>query len=256
MPKGYQQLFVLTNAFTLTILDVSNTPSFEINKRGFYRIHSLVYNPETLDLSIVVPGKTSGFDVANLIADNRICASLDAQGALNLVIGSRWFCYFFNKYFSKGSNSKSITGKGATYSSGLNDLVNSYSDYETFKNDFIRSNGDSKFFPNPVINTLSVEIQLLDDETMNYKVIDIRGRQIMSGEANNLKYGAEVIDTSKLNLGMYVVQFVSEYRTIIKKIIVKKLEKGNSNFIKGVLYNNKAPFFISIYTLDVINALF
>ena len=56
IPKGYQQLFVLTNAFTLTILDVSNTPSFEINRRGFYRIHSLVYNPATLDLSIVVPG--------------------------------------------------------------------------------------------------------------------------------------------------------------------------------------------------------
>ena len=219
IPKGYQQLFVLTNAFTLTILDVSNTPSFEINRRGFYRIHSLVYNPATLDLSIVVPGETTGFDVAGLIADNGICASLDVKGAVNLVIGSRWFCYFFNKYYNKSS---SFTGKGTKNSSGLDNLVSNYTSYEAFENDFIASNGDSKFYPNPVINNLSVEIELLDDETMNYKVIDIQGRQIMSGSASDLQYGSHTIDASRLNSGMYLVQFVSEYRTISKKIVVKK----------------------------------
>jgi hypothetical protein len=222
VPKGYEQLFVLTNAFTLTILDVSSTPSFEVNKRGFYRIHSLVYNPNTLDLSIVVPGQTTGFDVVNLISDNGICASLDVKGAVNLVIGSRWFCYFFNKYFNKSGGVKDISGKGTNNNSGLDDLVNSYNSYDAFKNDFIASNGDTKFYPNPVINTLNVEVELLDDETMNYSVIDIQGRRVMSGAANNLEFGSQVIDASRLNTGMYLVQFVSEYRTITKKIVVKK----------------------------------
>jgi hypothetical protein len=222
IPKGYEQLFVLTNAFSLTILDVSNTPSFEVKNRGFYRIHSLVYNPATLDLSIVVPGQTTGFDVVNLINENGICASLDVKGAVNLVIGSRWFCFFFNKYFNKSAGVKDIAGKGTNNTSDLDDLVNKFNSYEAFKNDFIASNGDTKFYPNPVINTLNAEIELLDDETMNYSVIDIQGRRVMSGPANNLGYGSQVIDASRLNTGMYLVQFVSEYRTITKKIVVRK----------------------------------
>jgi hypothetical protein len=42
IPDGFQQLFVLTNAFSLTILDVAATPQFEVDHVGFYRIHSLV----------------------------------------------------------------------------------------------------------------------------------------------------------------------------------------------------------------------
>ena len=222
IPNGYKQLYVLTEAFSLTILNVSEIPEFEVNQRGFYRIHSLVYNPVTLDLSIVVPGETTGFDVANLINENNICASLDVHGAVNLVISSKWFCYFFNKYFNGGNSGKSSFSTKGDSGFNIDGFVDKYSSYEAFKKDFIGTNSNSKFFPNPVVNSLKVELELIDNEVMNYSIIDISGRNIISREAKDLEFGLQTIDTSRLNSGMYLIQFTSEYRTITKKIIVKK----------------------------------
>jgi hypothetical protein len=222
VPSGFSQLFVLTEAFSLTILDVSSTPEFEVEQAGFYRIHSLVYNPTTLDLSVVVPGVTTGFDVAGLIADNGICASLDVQGAINLVIGSKWFCYFFNKYFKRSSStSKSSGSKGSDSGFDLEEIVANYKSYEAFKNAFISDNAVTKFFPNPVVNILNVEMDVMEDEVMNYSVMDVSGRLIISGIAKNLEYGRDSIDLSRLTSGMYLIQFTSEFRTITKKIMVR-----------------------------------
>jgi hypothetical protein len=56
----------------------------------------LVYDPATLNLGIVVPGVTTGFDVNSLLVQGggSICASLDVQGAPFLVFGS-FICNFF-----------------------------------------------------------------------------------------------------------------------------------------------------------------
>ncbi|WJJ96137.1 T9SS type A sorting domain-containing protein [Algibacter luteus] len=222
IPNGYQQLYVLTEAHSLTILNVSDSPVFEVNHRGFYRIHSLVYNPDTLDLSVVVPGQTTGFDVVNLITENNICASLDVHGAINIVLGSKWFCYFFNKYFNGGNSGKSsLSAKGANDFS-IDGFVDKYDSYEAFKKDFIKMNSISNFFPNPVVHSLNVEIELIENEVMNYNIIDVSGRSVMSGVANDLESGLQTLNTSRLNSGMYLVQFSSEYRTITNKIIVKK----------------------------------
>ena len=53
-------------------------------RAGTYRIHALVYDPNTLDLSIVEIGVTTGFDVNALLIQGGgdICASLDVAGAL------------------------------------------------------------------------------------------------------------------------------------------------------------------------------
>ncbi len=83
IPSKYEQLYVLTSGSNLVIQDVSTSPSFTVTEEGTYRIHSLVYNPTTLDLSIVVPGQTTGFDVNELLIQGggAICASLDVEGA-------------------------------------------------------------------------------------------------------------------------------------------------------------------------------
>ncbi|MBL8002244.1 MAG: hypothetical protein JNL05_09810, partial [Flavobacteriales bacterium] len=83
IPAGYQQLFVLTSGTGLVIQQVSTTPQFTVTTGGAYTIHSLVYDPATLDLSIVVPGVTTGFDVNGLLIQGggTICASLDVAGA-------------------------------------------------------------------------------------------------------------------------------------------------------------------------------
>ena len=213
IPDGYQQLFVLTEAFSLTILNVSPTPNFDVSNRGFYRIHSLVYNPETLDLSIVVPGETTGFDVLNLINNNDICASLDVHGAVNLVLGYNWFCSFFNNYYHKDAENQSTD---------VNNYIKDYNSYKTFEDDFIANNSEINLFPNPVKSTLNVSIQTFDDEVMTYEMRDMSGRQVANGSNNSLNAGTGQIDATNLANGMYIITFESEYRTIIKKVMVNK----------------------------------
>ncbi len=219
IPEGYNQLYVLTEAYSLTILQVSETPEFTVDHRGFYRIHSLVYNPDTLDLSVVQFGKTTGFDVLSLIEANNICASLHVRGAINLVIGSRWFCYFFNKYRARNGNNRN--GRGPN-DDDLAGYIEAYDSYDEFEASFIEQNDEVRFYPNPVVNNLNVEIRLFDNEEMNYNIMDVRGRMIMSGSAEALKSGKFTLNTNQFAKGMYVINFVSEFRTITKKIIIEK----------------------------------
>ena len=195
-------------AFSLTILGVSETPEFEVSSAGFYRIHSLVYNPETLDLSVVVPGSTTGFDVLNIINENNICASLDVHGAINLVLRNRWFCYFFD-YYHRGNDVDSV-----------NDFVKGYDSYEAFKTDFILENSEIKLYPNPAINEITLDVVLFDDEIMNYTIYDISGRQITSGsvDGNN----SEMINVNALQSGIYLINLQSDYRSMKKKIQIRK----------------------------------
>ena len=82
VPAGYQVVYVLTSGSDLVIEDVNTTPAFVVEESGDYTIHTLVYDPNTLDLSIVDLGMTTGFDVNALLIQGGgdICASLDVTG--------------------------------------------------------------------------------------------------------------------------------------------------------------------------------
>jgi hypothetical protein len=83
VPTGYSVLYVLTKGDSLKIQGVSRFPFFKVQPNDLYTIHTLVYNPTTLDLSIVKPGITTGFDVNKLLIQGggKICAALDVAGA-------------------------------------------------------------------------------------------------------------------------------------------------------------------------------
>ncbi|WP_345894653.1 T9SS type A sorting domain-containing protein, partial [Phaeodactylibacter xiamenensis] len=83
VPAGYEVIYVLTSGNGLVIQDVNATPEFTVTDTGLYTIHTLVYNPLTLDLSIVEFGVTTGVDVNNLLIQGGgdICASLLVAGA-------------------------------------------------------------------------------------------------------------------------------------------------------------------------------
>ena len=87
VPEGYSVIYVLTSGDTLAIQGVSATPEFTVDAPGMYTIHTLVYDTLTLDLSIVVPGVTTGFDVNALLEQGGgdICAALDVAGAAFMV---------------------------------------------------------------------------------------------------------------------------------------------------------------------------
>ncbi len=88
VPLGFEVIYVLTEGAGLVITGTSATPTFDVNATGDYTIHTLVYEPATLDLTIVVPGTTTGFDVNGLLIQGggTICASLDVAGAAYSVI--------------------------------------------------------------------------------------------------------------------------------------------------------------------------
>ncbi|MEM1323568.1 MAG: PKD domain-containing protein [Bacteroidota bacterium] len=83
VPAGYETIFVLTSQPGLIIRQTSSTPSFDVTMTGDYVIHTLIYDPNTLDLSIITPGVTTGVDVNGLLVQGggSICASLDVTGA-------------------------------------------------------------------------------------------------------------------------------------------------------------------------------
>ena len=83
VPAGFELTYVLTSGNGLLIQEISSSPSFDITVSGLYTIHSLVYDPNTLDLSTLTIGVSTGFDVNALLEQGGgdICGSLDVDGA-------------------------------------------------------------------------------------------------------------------------------------------------------------------------------
>ncbi|MFK7809138.1 MAG: hypothetical protein AB8F74_15150, partial [Saprospiraceae bacterium] len=89
VPTDFEVIYVLTEGDDLIIVDVSADPSFIVSAKGDYTIHTLTYDPTTLDLSIVQLGTTSATTVVSLILQGGgdICAALDVNGAPIVVSG-------------------------------------------------------------------------------------------------------------------------------------------------------------------------
>lgn len=84
VPSGFQTVYVLTRGSELVIQQVSNTANFALSDTatGLYTIHTLVYNPATLNLNTIVLGQTTGFAVNALLVQGggTICGALDVTG--------------------------------------------------------------------------------------------------------------------------------------------------------------------------------
>ena len=83
VPAGYEVIYVLTSGPGLIIQQTNASPSFTVSATGNYTIHTLVYDPNTLDINSITIGVTTGFDVNTLLIQGggTICASLDVDGA-------------------------------------------------------------------------------------------------------------------------------------------------------------------------------
>ena len=69
---------MLTKGTELVIQRISQTAQFTVSELGAYTIHTLVYDPSTLNLSIIDLGVTTGFDVNVLLIQGGgdICGAL------------------------------------------------------------------------------------------------------------------------------------------------------------------------------------
>lgn len=83
VPPGFSTVYLLTRTNGLIIEQMGPSPNFLVNTGDVWRIHALVFDPATLDLSGVQFGTTSAYDVQDLLLQGGggICASLDISGA-------------------------------------------------------------------------------------------------------------------------------------------------------------------------------
>ncbi len=82
VPAGYQVLYVLTDADNnLEILDAGATPQFTVSEEGNYIIHTLVYDPNTLDPSTAIGLPAGAVNGLLVQGGGSICAALDLAGA-------------------------------------------------------------------------------------------------------------------------------------------------------------------------------
>lgn len=83
VPSGFSTIYVLTSGAGLVIEQVNTIPQFVVDGEGQYTIHTLIFDPLTLDLSIIATGVTTGFDVNALLIQGggNICGALDVAGA-------------------------------------------------------------------------------------------------------------------------------------------------------------------------------
>ena len=94
VPAGYEMLFVLTTGQDLVIIDADAVPFFTVSDPELYTIHTLVYDPNTLDISAIDFGTTTAAELAALLIQGggNVCASLDLAGAQILVINCEDAC--------------------------------------------------------------------------------------------------------------------------------------------------------------------
>jgi hypothetical protein len=200
VPAGYQTLYVLTRGQGLTIQQVSATPTFTVTQTGLFRIHTLVYNPATLDLSIVQFGVTTGSQVNSLLIQGggSICASLDLTGSPHLVVGPV-LCFILNPIFGiQPVDPATLTAAdGTTVDNRL---------LMAIERDAVLA--VKNLYPNPARDILNVELALELDTQVEITVLNALGQEVLAPSVVQPGAGVSLmtIDVNALPAGTYYLR--------------------------------------------------
>ena len=202
VPAGYEVLYVLTRGNGLVIRQVNTEPVFNVNQNGIYRIHTLVYDPNTLDLSIVVPGTTTGFDVNSLLIQGGggICASLDVEGAPFIAVGPV-LCAILDIFRDVDTNDpQAMAAALESMDQGLMLAI---------END--QPVAITSLWPNPTNGELNVDVFLAQDANVRVEVTTVMGQQATVPQAVTIGQGnaRTTIDVSGLAPGSYMLRIVA-----------------------------------------------
>ncbi|MCC6369534.1 MAG: T9SS type A sorting domain-containing protein [Bacteroidia bacterium] len=115
------------------------------------------------------------------------------------------------------SSAKGISASGVLSSLGVAAPVSvSVENNPVGFNGSVLLNNSLRFYPNPASKMITLQNDLSSNTT--YRIMDISGRVVMSGEFQNTK----TVDVSKLAAGTYFVEFSSLNDRVIKKLILEK----------------------------------
>ncbi|MBL8003192.1 MAG: T9SS type A sorting domain-containing protein, partial [Flavobacteriales bacterium] len=215
VPAGYQTLYVLTRGQGLVIRAVNTLPEFTVNQLGLYRIHTLVYDPATLDLSGVQFGVTTGFDVNGLLIQGggTICASLDVQGAPFIVVGP-FLCSLLDLL-------------GVREAEGIAGLSRITGSPDGITSSFLRAVeqdvpfGEVLAYPNPTRDQLNLQLELYVEGRVEIAVLDMTGREVVPSTVLTASVGANrtSIDVAGLTAGSYILRFTSGDRVVTQQFM-------------------------------------
>ncbi len=208
VPSGYVTGTLLSNASNSVITTISDLTTISLPELGgYYNIHTIAYDPSTLDLTDINLGVTTINDLAIMITNNEICADIDTAGVSIMVIitGST------DKVIINETKDETVNAEQADQAEEVVETDN--------RIDEVNLIDDIKLYPNPVVNSLNVDITLFEGEILNYMMIDLNGKQVLSGSLNS---NTNVIQTKDLAAGLYILKLNSEGRSFTKKIVVKK----------------------------------
>ena len=216
VPAGYSTVYVLTRGQGLVIVNAGATPEFTVTQTGLYRIHTLVYDANTLDLGIVVPGTTTGFDVNSLLVQGggTICASLDVSGAPFLVLNG-WICNFFQPLFiNEGMDpmDQLSDALGRDASSMSDAELNSLTSEVPVK---------ATLYPVPATDILNISLETRLPMNMEVSVLDMSGRIVRANKSYDLEAGVRnfTIDVNDLDNGNYLVRMVTNGEVITEQFV-------------------------------------
>jgi len=236
-PIGFEVLYVLTEGPGLTIVATNNFPVFTVTTGGSYTIHTLVYDPLTLDPTTA----TTGIQVNALLEQGggSICGALDVAGVaitvpnipsvvgildnvgdslyLTNASGTSGYQWFFNGNPIPGAVASSYvieeSGNYAVQYTGENGCIQSSATLPfTFSGGNIGFEEYNLFtsvvvFPNPSNGMFSIrgEMQRRSDLTIN--ITDITGRNVVSTVSiQDVDMFTQPMDISTLSNGFYFVR--------------------------------------------------
>jgi hypothetical protein len=83
VPDGYGVGYLLAQGPELVIVGLNGTPVFTASEAGTYSIHTMVYDPQTVDPTLIDLGVTTAADLNALLIQGggEFCGSLDLVGA-------------------------------------------------------------------------------------------------------------------------------------------------------------------------------
>lgn len=212
VPVGYEVLYVLTRGNGLVIRQVNTVPEFTVNQNGVYRIHTLVYDPATLDLSIVQIGTTTGFDVNSLLIQGggSICASLDVDGAPFIAVGPI-ICGFLDLFRGiDQSNPEETLAALENMDPGMAMAIENDSPVNI-----------TAAWPNPTRDVLNLSIYVVGDRNIAVSVVDLMGKEMQLPQAFNYGtgYNQVSLDVSMLSAGAYMVRILSADKVVSERFV-------------------------------------
>ena len=216
VPDGYEVLYVLTQAWDLTILGVNTVPEFEVDSWNVYRIHTLVYNPATLDLSIVTIGETTGFDVFGLLVDGGgdVCASLDVPGAL-FFAWKPWICDFLGSFYHN------MTVE--TQEVQLQKWMAAADSPEALERLLIEAAADVAVYPNPTVDVLNVELTgFAANQPVQVELHDVTGRVVMATAWNAGSTDRFELDLAAHKAGQYHLVLTQGNVRIHRQVVIMR----------------------------------